>query len=74
VWPAGTTFFPRTFSCIFVRSRQEKYVISYRGQAEPKNVRLLSPWSSAEAIFLRPGQGVNMNLLQGGEGLMRHSF
>jgi hypothetical protein len=28
---------------------------------------LLAPWPSAEAIFLRPGQGVNMNLLRGGE-------
>jgi hypothetical protein len=39
-----------------------------------KNPCLLAPWLCAEAIFLRPGQGVNMNLLLGGEDFTRHRF
>jgi hypothetical protein len=38
-------------------------VISYRG---------FSPLQ--KQFFSMPGQGVNMNLLQGGEGLTRHIF
>jgi hypothetical protein len=34
-----------------------------------KNPCLISMWSSAEAIFLRLGQGGKMNLLRGGERL-----
>jgi hypothetical protein len=47
---------------------------SRRGQAESKNLCLLTRWPSAEAIFLLPEQGVNMNLPQVGEDLPRHSF
>jgi hypothetical protein len=32
---------------------------------------LLAPWPSAEAIFLRLRQGVNMNLLREGEHILR---
>jgi hypothetical protein len=52
--------------------------ISYRGKAEPKKSLtksvLLAPWPSADPIFLRPGQGVTMNLLRGDEGLTLQSF
>jgi hypothetical protein len=34
-----------------------------------KNPCLPSAWPSAEAIFLWPGQGVNMNLLRENKGL-----
>jgi hypothetical protein len=58
---------------IFVGRRAETdlfEIISFRGQAEPKNARkypcLLAPLPSSEAIFLRPGHGVNTNLLRRG--------
>jgi hypothetical protein len=58
--------YSRIFSCIFVGSRpvEDIPVISCRCQAEPKNARknlcFLPPWPSAEAIFLRPWQGMNV--------------
>jgi hypothetical protein len=32
------------------------------------------PWPSAETMFLRPGQRVDLILLRGGAGLTYHSF
>jgi hypothetical protein len=73
--------FSRIFSCIFVGSRPETDLIWSKFLLEPgvaekcaKNLCFLASWPSADQIFLLPGQGVNMNLLRGGEGLTRHSF
>jgi hypothetical protein len=35
---------------------------------------VLPLWPSAEKILLRPGQGVGLNLLRGGDLLSRYSF
>jgi hypothetical protein len=38
-------------------------------------MRQLQPMGpSAETIFLLPGQGAGLNLLQGGEGYRHHNF
>jgi hypothetical protein len=70
VWGQQDKPFLSFFDIYSLMGGTEKILICCEGQAEEK----MPPWPSAETILLRPGEGAGLILLQGGEGLRRHSF